>query len=158
MINKSVKSIFALTNCSKTLKALLAALVIALSSYTGSAQTLSLYGGEKHDVYLGCYNCGKYDSKSIWNDIGDYGSKYKTESIWNSSGTYGSKYSNFSPFYDNASYPPVLKDENGKFYAYFTANKYKSQCLETKAALAIYEYWDLIPNDLSKWYDKLFKW
>ncbi len=39
-----------------------------------SSQELHIYGGEKHDVYLGCLNCNKYDSKSIWNAYGSYGS------------------------------------------------------------------------------------
>ena len=35
-----------------------------------SAQKLHLYGGSNHDVYLGCLNCSKTDSNSIWNDFG----------------------------------------------------------------------------------------
>ena len=38
-----------------------------------SAQKLHLYGGSNHDVYLGCLNCSKTDSNSIWNDLGKYG-------------------------------------------------------------------------------------
>lgn len=40
-----------------------------------SAQTLLIFGGDNHDVYLGCLNCNKYESGSIWNKYGENGSK-----------------------------------------------------------------------------------
>ena len=70
------------------------------------SQTLYIYGGEDHDVFLGKLNASKYDSKSIWNEYG----------------TYGSAYSSYSPFNSYASYPPVIVDEEGNFYGYFTVN------------------------------------
>lgn len=91
------------------------------------SQTLYIYGGEDHDVFLGKLNASKYDSKSIWNEYGTYGSEYNTNSIWNEYGTYGSEYSSYSPFNSYASYPPVIVDEEGNFYGYFTVNKYKSK-------------------------------
>ena len=91
------------------------------------SQTLYIYGGEDHDVFLGKLNASKYDSKSIWNEYGTYGSEYNTNSIWNEYGTYGSAYSSYSPFNSYASYPPVIVDEEGNFYGYFTVNKYKSK-------------------------------
>jgi hypothetical protein len=71
------------------------------------AQSLHLYGGENQDVYLGCLNCNKYDSKSIWNEYGTYGSKYNSNSIWNKYGTYGDAYSDYSPWNKFASEPPA---------------------------------------------------
>ena len=91
------------------------------------SQTLYIYGGEDHDVFLGKLNASKYDSKSIWNEYGTYGSEYNANSIWNEYGTYGSAYSSYSPFNSYASYPPVIVDEEGNFYGYFTVNKYKSK-------------------------------
>lgn len=41
------------------------------------SQTLYIYGGEDHDVFLGKLNASKYDSKSIWNEYGTYGSEYE---------------------------------------------------------------------------------
>lgn len=44
---------------------------IALTfSFATFAQTMHLYGGKDHDVYLGCLNCSSYNSDSIWNEYG----------------------------------------------------------------------------------------
>lgn len=88
---------------------------------------LMLFGGKNHDVFLGCLSCNKYDSESVWNEYGDYGSRYSSNSIWNPYGDYGSKYSDYSPWNSYASYPPVIVDSYGNFYGYFTANKYNSE-------------------------------
>lgn len=121
------------------------------------SQTLHLYGGKNHDVYLGCLNCDEYNSDSIWNTYGTYGSKYNTNSIWNAYGTYGSKYNSYSPWNAYSSDPPVVVDKNGKFYGYFTVNAYKEKRAEFDLALTIYKYYDLIMDDVSKWYDKIFE-
>ena len=120
------------------------------------AQTLKIYGGADHDVYLGKLNASKFDSESIWNSFGTYGNHYNSNSIWNSYGTYGSEYSSYSPFNEYASNPPVLVDDDGNFYGYFTINAYKSKRANFDLVNIIYEYYDLIRDDVSKWYDKLF--
>ncbi|MDE7127117.1 MAG: hypothetical protein K2O58_04380, partial [Bacteroidales bacterium] len=45
--------------------------------------TLLIYGGKDNDEYLGKLNASKYDSESIWNQYGKYGSRYNSKSIWN---------------------------------------------------------------------------
>lgn len=55
------------------------ALTLSLASF---AQTMHLYGGKDHDVYLGCLNCSSYNSDSIWNQYGTYGSSYNSKSIF----------------------------------------------------------------------------
>jgi hypothetical protein len=121
------------------------------------SQTLHLYGGKNHDVYLGCLNCDKYNSNSIWNSYGTYGSKYNSISIWNSYGTYGSKYNSSSPWNSYSNDPPVVVDKDGNFYGYFTLNAYKNNRAEFGLALTIYKYYDLIMDDVSKWHDKIFE-
>ncbi|MCL2158084.1 MAG: copper amine oxidase N-terminal domain-containing protein [Oscillospiraceae bacterium] len=74
-------------------------------------------------TYLGKCVTDKYDSESINNPYGDYGSKYQTNSIFNEYGNYGSKYSNTSAFNERASEPPKIVDNEGKFIAYLTENK-----------------------------------
>ncbi len=118
--------------------------------------TLLIYGGKEHDEYLGKLNASKYDSESIWNQYGKYGSRYNSKSIWNQYGTYGSKYNNNSPFNDYASYPPILVDKNGKFYGYFTSNKYKRQRANLKLIDIICDTHEAISEDVSGWYDKIF--
>lgn len=120
------------------------------------SQTLYIYGGEDHDVFLGKLNASKYDSKSIWNEYGTYGSEYNTNSIWNEYGTYGSEYSSYSPFNSYASYPPVIVDEEGNFYGYFTVNKYKSKRANFDLVHIICEYYESIREDVDEWYDKIF--
>lgn len=121
-----------------------------------NAQTLLIYGGDNHDVYLGCLNCNKYESSSVWNIYGDFGSKYMTKSIWNSYGNYSGKYSNNSPFNKYASKPPVLVDSDGNFYGYFTVDEYFTKRTTNKLALLILENWEIIIEDVEKSYEKIF--
>jgi hypothetical protein len=121
------------------------------------AQVLELYGGQNHDVYLGCLNCNKYQSNSIWNAYGRYGSKYQTTSIWNEYGLYGGEYSRYSPFNAYTQTPPVVVDRAGNFYGYLTVNAYKQKRATFALAEVLYRFWKLIPNDVSKWYDEIFK-
>lgn len=131
-------------------------LLVAVETAT-YAQNMHLYGGQNHDEYLGCLNCNSYDKNSIWNEYGTYGNKYSSKSIWNAYGTYGSEYSSNSPWNAYGGYPPVVVDSEGNFYGYFTVNEYKAQRAEFYSALFIYNYYDLIRDDVSKWFDKIFE-
>jgi hypothetical protein len=139
----------------ETMKILLGALffLIAITSF---GQTFHIYGGRDHDVYLGCLNCDKFNSSSIWNAYGTYGSRYNTNSIWNAYGTYGSKYNSYSPWNSYSNDSPVIVDKEGNFYGYFTLNKYRPKRANFDLVEILYENYDLIREDVSKWYDKLF--
>lgn len=76
-------------------------------------------------TYLGKLTSDKYDSESVFNTYGTYGSEYSVDSIWNTYGTYGSKYSADSAFNDYAIDPPIII-LNGEIVGYLTANKYAS--------------------------------
>lgn len=131
--------------------------LLFLLATTGTAQTLHIYGGSNHDVYLGCLNCNDFSSNSIWNEFSKYGNSFNRNSIWNEYGNYGSEYSNYSPWNEYASYPPVLVDRQGNFYGYFTVNKYKPKRAEFDLVLLLYKYYDLIRDDVGKWYEKIFE-
>ncbi len=120
-------------------------------------KALHLYGGKGHDVYLGCLNCSRYDASSIWNSYGTYGSRFSATSIWNSFGNYGSEFSATSPFNRYAMDPPVIVDAEGGFYGYFTVNEYKGKRADFQLVLVIYQYYNVIREDLSEWYDKIFR-
>ena len=75
--------------------------------------------------YLGKLVTNKYDSDSIWNEYGKYGSKYQTNSIWNEYGKYGSKYQSTSAFNPYATQPPKIVTNSGKVLGYLTASEYK---------------------------------
>lgn len=127
------------------------------SEYTLRPSTvLYIYGGKDGDEYLGKLNASRYDSESIWNEYGKHGSKYNSKSIWNEYGTYGSDYSQYSPFNNYASHPPVLRDKNGKFYGYFTCNKYKSKRANYELIDIICDNHEEIREDVGDWYDKIF--
>lgn len=115
-------------------------LLFSLQILCSWGQTLYIFGGEEHDVYLGKLNANEYDLESIWNEYG----------------TYGSKYSQYSSFNRYANYPPVIVDINGNFYGYLTVNKYKNNRAEFDIVNAIYKFYEYIRDDVSKWYSKLF--
>ncbi len=133
-------------------------ILIILCGLTAFGQkSLHIYGGRDHDVYLGCLNCDSYNTNSIWNAYGTYGSSYNSKSIWNSYGSYGSEYSSTSPFNSYASDPPVIVDRDGGFYGYFTVNEYKNKRADFKLVLIIYKNYDLIRSDVAKWYERIFQ-
>lgn len=139
------------------MKIFLTLLLIGVLTSIANGQSLLIYGGRNHDVLLGCLNCDKYEDKSIWNKYGDFGSKYNINSIWNKYGDYGGKFSDLSPFNKYASNPPVLVDRDGNFYGYFTADKYFSKRTNSKLAILIIDYWEAISEDITQYYDKIFK-
>jgi len=58
-----------------SMKRIIATLMCIALSFSLTGQVLHIYGGSNHDVYLGCMNCNKFDSNSIWNQFGTYGNK-----------------------------------------------------------------------------------
>jgi hypothetical protein len=135
---------------------LLLILVCISIGFQLKGQILHIYGGKNHDAYLGCLNCNKFESTSIWNIYGTYGSKYNANSIWNKYGDYGSSYSNKSPFSKMANNPPIIVDKSGNFYGYFTINQYQNKRASFDLVNVIYKHHDDIGNDVSKWYEFIF--
>lgn len=127
-----------------------------ISIYSDGVE-LYIYAGRYEEDYLGKLNANKYDSESIWNKYGTYGSKYNTKSIWNKYSTYGNSYNSYSPFNKYSTTPPTLRDRNGKFYGYFTCNKSLANRANSKIADAVCDHYENIREDVSGWYDKLFR-
>lgn len=122
------------------MKRAIATLAMLLCMVSLQAQTLLIYGGSDHDVFLGKLNADCYDSESIWNEYG----------------TYGSKYSSYSPWNEYASTPPVVVDSRGNFYGYLTANEFISQRYSSRLVDFICRHYKQIRDDLSSWYNELF--
>lgn len=139
------------------MKKLLVLLFLIFISYNSQSQTYLIFGGDNHDVFLGCLNCNPYDDGSIWNSYGDYGSTYSDKSIWNSYGDYGGEYSDNSPFNEYASYPPVIVDPDGNFYGYFTADEYFRKRTNLKLAHIILRNWEYISEDVDRAYEEIFQ-
>jgi len=93
------------------------------SSVAGTVK-LMIFGGSDHKVYLGCLNCSEQADDSVSNKFGTNGSPYSDESIWNQFGDYGSKYSSESACNPYADDPPVIVDQNGKYYGRLSLNVY----------------------------------
>ena len=113
-------------------------LFVLLFSFSVFAE-INLYSDKK---FIGCLDCGRYDSDSICNEYGSYGSKYSSDSVFNEYGTYGSKYSSSSPWnkYSSSDDVPKAIDSQGNFYGYFTINKYRSNSMNISDDLEdIYE-------------------
>ncbi|MCI1958819.1 MAG: hypothetical protein LKJ25_04245 [Clostridia bacterium] len=96
----------------------------SISNNSLKSNLLYLYSNDGK-TFLGSLSTNEFDSDSIWNEFGTYGSKYSSKSIWNEFGTYGSKYSSESAFNDFALTPPIIVDGNGNFVGYLTSNTSK---------------------------------
>jgi len=105
---------------------------ITLSSFP-----LYLYADDGTGTFLGEISSNKYDTDSIANKYGDYGSKYQTKSIFNQYGNYGSKYSQYSVFNEYATKPPKIMDKNGKVVGYLSANKYIKDAISYEEMLVL---------------------
>ncbi len=84
--------------------------------------------------FLGKITTNKYDTQSILNKYGSFGSKYSTTSIFNQYSQYGSKYGSYSINNPYCSQPPKLF-LNGKFMGVVSTNKYVSNRIPTETFL-----------------------
>jgi hypothetical protein len=87
---------------------------------------MKLYSSD--GTYLGELSTNKFDSDSIFNEFGSYGSEFSSTSIWNEFGTYGSQFSSKSAFNDLASDPPMIYSGD-QYIGRLTTNKYKSDAV-----------------------------
>lgn len=107
--------------------AMMQAVAEGLAQSGGNSRQLLIYGGARHETFLGCLNCSKSDQNSVLNNYGSFGSAYSGTSIFNRYSEHGSLYSATSACNAYASDPPVIVDRNGKFYGRLTLNRYHPQ-------------------------------
>jgi hypothetical protein len=108
-------------------KAVIILFFILLLSMPVFSQSLMLFGGRNHDVFL-----------------------------WNQYGTYGSRYSSDSPFNPYAQNPPVIVDPDGNFYGYFTLNRSKNPT-RIEWILWVLENHDWIRDNRREAYSMIFR-
>ena len=84
---------------------------------------LLVFGGNGHHVFLGCLSCSKYDTDSVFNTYGTYGSRLSPESLLNPHSDYGSRDSPHGACSPYATDPPVVADRAGRHYGRLTVNK-----------------------------------
>lgn len=87
-----------------------------------SGPPLLIYGGQSHDVFLGCLNCAETDPSSVTNQYGRYGSQFSADSLRNQFSRFGNQYNAGSPCNQYATSPPVIVDQQGKYFGEFTLN------------------------------------
>lgn len=102
------------------------AATVPITQQPQTLPALLIYGGSGHRVFLGCLNCDSTIPASILNESGQYGKsgRYNEPNIWNEYGTFGSKFSDSSPWNRFAEHPPIIVDQEGNSYGYFTANTF----------------------------------
>ncbi len=99
-------------------------------------QNLLIFGGENHDVYLGCLSCPPSEPDSVFNTTGKYGSVISPTSICNNLSVYGNAVSPTSACNELALAPPVLVDRAHKYYGELTLNTLRTKRTTIKAAIA----------------------
>ena len=105
--------------------------LVPTSSICATIAGAFVYGDDNE--YLGRFT-NQFDSQSVLNEYGAYGSPYRSTSTNNSYGTYGSPYSSLSARNLYASRPPrIIK--NGAFLAYYTTNSTKTPGISSAYAL-----------------------
>jgi len=89
--------------------------------------------------YLGRIT-NRYESDSIFNSYGTYGSRYSSNSVWNDYGSYGSKYSSTSARNPYASSPPFIV-KNRRVIGRLTTNRYMAGAINpVLLGAACYDY------------------
>jgi hypothetical protein len=91
-----------------------------------AAESLLVFGGPSHDVFLGCL-CGKLDADSIDNPSGPHGSLSANESVRNRQGPYGSPDSAESACNTLATEPPIVVDRAGEVRGRLSINPYRAK-------------------------------
>ncbi len=107
------------------------ALSIGLAVLGSSASgDLLLYGGDGHKEFLGCLECGEHIEDSICNKQRN-GNPYNNQSIFNQYGPFGDRHSSSSPWnrYSNAESVPIIVDDDGGFYGFFTINSFRANAV-----------------------------
>jgi hypothetical protein len=101
-----------------------------------------LFGGPGHKEYLGCLDCSEFSPDSICNGFGKFGNEFSSSGVFNEFAGFGNEFSSKSPWneFSNSDEVPVLVDDQGKFFGYFTINKHRHNAVSFASVLyALYK-------------------
>ena len=117
--------------------ALILTLGSAVQTSAATPQKLMLFGGPDHKQYLGCVVCNEFSSDSICNGFGHYGNEFSTEGMFQEFAGFGNDFSPDSPWneFSTSTSVPVLVDENGAFFGYFTINESRPDAVKVSQQL-----------------------
>jgi hypothetical protein len=136
------------------IRSLILAIAVGVTGWfptlAAAAPALLLFGGQDHKKFLGCLNCPSLSANSVWNQFGQYGSPFNGDSIWNQYGPWGSPYNNESPWNAYSTTPPVIVDNDGKFYGYFTANQFMAGRTQISWAVWLLDHHDYVIEHLDE--------
>lgn len=123
-------------------KLIIISLLLLTSIFSASSKDLLLFvdRGSEH-VFLGCFSCDLYSNNSIWNEYGDYGSNFSSYSPWN----------------EFSGQAPVLVDEDGGFYGYFTCDISKYNRVSPDLMDFLCKNKQYIEENKREIYNKLFR-
>jgi hypothetical protein len=82
--------------------------------------------------FLGKITSNTFDSDSIGNQFGRYGSAYSSVSIFNEYGIYGGEFAALSPFNQFSSTPPTIYKQD-RPVAYLTVNRNKTPAIDPRS-------------------------
>ena len=88
---------------------------------------------------LGKITKSAFDSKSIGNEFGEYGSRFRTKSLFNAFSKYASNFSSESAFNPSATKPPMILLK-GKVVGHLTMNKAISPRADPFAVIGYVKY------------------
>jgi len=113
-------------------------LAISYCSYVG----MYIFAQDANSQYLGLITDNIYNTESIINDYGTYGSQYSTTSIRNQYSTYGSATNTYSAYNQYSSTPPIIYSYNSSTskytaVAYLTKNTLKTPAIDPDLLIAI---------------------
>jgi len=112
-------------------------LALPYCSYVG----MYIFAQDQNIQYLGLITSNQFNTESIINDFGDYGSQFSSTSIRNQFSTYGSQFSSYSAYNEFTSTPPIIysySSSTGKFtaVAYLTKNTFKLPAVDPDLLIA----------------------
>jgi hypothetical protein len=97
------------------------------SAWTVYQPTATVQSGNRtspHSTYLGHLSANRYDSDSIANPYGQYGSRYAANSINNPYGRFGSRCSSSSPRNPYSTNGPSIYGADGTYLGKLSTNRY----------------------------------
>ena len=143
------------------MKKLLLLFLLLVQALAVMSQDMMIYGYnpeiKRYSVFLGKLTAEAGDTTSVWNTECRYGDKKSDVSIWNVRGVYGSDTSNFSPFNEDADFPPRVTDAAHNVYGYFTTDIDRRERCNFDLTDVICKYHNQIVVNVKKWYRLLFK-
>jgi hypothetical protein len=89
-------------------------------------------------TYLGKVSSSQFDSESICNSFGRYGSEFSSTSVRNEFSRYGSEFSSQSAYNEFTSTPPRIIYQ-GSVVGYLTKNEFKAGAVDPDILFALYD-------------------